>query len=69
MAAAPTSSRVRRMSLFIFRCPVSGENVQRWMDDDPEADSRSYVIVNCPACGRLHFVNRGTHKLLGHESE
>lgn len=45
------------MSHYILRCPVSGENVQRWIDD-----------VDCPACGKLHFANRSTRKLLGHES-
>lgn len=57
------------MSHYMFRCPVSGENVQRWVDDDPDGARNSCVIVDCLACGKLHFVNRSTHKLLGHENE
>lgn len=57
------------MSHYMFRCHVSGENVQRWVDDDPDGARNSYVIVDCLACGKLHFVNRSTHKLLGHENE
>lgn len=65
MATTPSGSRVRGISHYMFRCPVSGENVQRWIDDDPQVDGKSYVIVDCPACGKLHFVNRSTRKLLG----
>jgi hypothetical protein len=51
----------------IFRCPVFKENVQHWLDDDddPPADGESYEAITCPACARLHFVNRKTSKLLG----
>lgn len=57
------------MSHILFRCPVSGQNVHRLIDDDAQADGKSYVIVDCPARAKLHFVNRSTHKLLGHERE
>jgi hypothetical protein len=43
------------------------ENVQHWLDDDaPTQDKKSeYEAVSCPACTRLHFVNRSTGKTLG----
>jgi hypothetical protein len=57
------------MQPLIFRCPVFKENVQHWLDDDddPPADGDSYEAMTCPACTRLHFVNRKTGKLLGDE--
>ncbi|WP_198026631.1 hypothetical protein [Bradyrhizobium sp. ARR65] len=50
------------------RCPATGEYVQHWIDGDP-AGLDCFVAVNCPTCGKIHFINRITHKLLGHENE
>jgi hypothetical protein len=36
---------------FIFKCPITDQN--------------EFEGVTCPACTRLHFVNRKTGKLLG----
>jgi hypothetical protein len=34
-------------------------NVQAWFDDDTPADERlTYVSLRCPACARVHLVNR-----------
>jgi len=46
-------------------------NVQVWMPDAAladQTDSReadSYESVTCPACTRLHLVNKITGKILG----
>jgi hypothetical protein len=47
----------------IFRCPVFKEAVQRWLNDDDDPPA------TCPACTRLHFVNRKTGKLFGDEKK
>ncbi len=52
----------------MFRCPNTGMNVQQLVEDDPDPAHDVFVSVKCPACGRIHFVNLLTHKLLGHES-
>jgi predicted RNA-binding Zn-ribbon protein involved in translation (DUF1610 family) len=57
------------MANIVFRCPKSGQLVQEWMDEESYSGKDSYLPVNCPACGRTHFVNQATHKLLGHEDE
>ena len=57
-------------------CPFHQEVTIRIGDDAAETHAfyRARNIVksdgmNCPACGRTHFVNRNTSKLLGHEDE
>jgi hypothetical protein len=54
---------------FVFRCPVTLQNIQGWMDHDENAPDDEYEPVSCPACARLHFFNRKTRKMLGHDSE
>ena len=57
------------MANIVFRCPKSGQFVQNWVDEESNIGKDSYLPVNCPACGKTHFVNRNTSKLLGHEDE
>ena len=53
------------MASVVYQCPTTGQNVQAWFDDDtPADDSLTYVSLRCPACGRIHLVNR-TGKMLG----
>ena len=60
----------RRMSgRFVFKCPATFQHVQGYLDDDDNAREGEYEAVTCPACARLHFFNRKTGKMLGHESE
>jgi len=58
------------MAHVVFTCPQTDRNVHHWLDPvdekEPPADDK-YDAVSCPACARLHFVNRKTGKLLGHE--
>ena len=41
-------------------------NVQVWLPDATPPDrTDSYEAVTCPACARLHLVNKTTGKVLG----
>ena len=57
------------MAHILFRCPHTGLNVQHWLDEDaappPQEKNSRYEAIMCPACGKLHFVNRSTGKTLG----
>jgi hypothetical protein len=47
---------------------VTGIRVQHWLDDDdPTKPGDYYQSIVCPACARLHFVNRKTGRLLGQQ--
>jgi hypothetical protein len=55
------------MRPFIFKCPHTGFNVQHRLDDEapPAEPSAAYETVVCPACARLHFINKSNGRLLG----
>jgi hypothetical protein len=55
--------------LIIFRCPTSGLDVQTSLPRDEEASEGRYEGLTCLSCTQLHFVNRKTGKLLGHEKD
>ena len=57
------------MAHFIFRCPTTDINVQHWLDEDQDISENEYEGIICPACTRLHLINRKTGKLLGEEEE
>jgi hypothetical protein len=59
------------MANIIFRCPRTGMNVQIWLaKDDPATNqANGYESVTCPACTRIHFVNKTTGKLLGEKEK
>ncbi len=54
------------MENLVFRCTETGSDVQLRVSDLPSpADRRdSYEAVSCPACGRMHLVNRRTGRTL-----
>ena len=58
------------MAKLIFKCVRTGMSVQVWLpeaapNDSDNADSAdSYEAVTCPACGRMHLVNKTTGKML-----
>ena len=60
--AAPTAQAVSSVRIYgsvLYQCPTTGMNVQAWFDDDtPADDSLTYVSLRCPACARVHLVNR-----------
>jgi len=50
---------------FIFRCPVTGLNVQGSVaSSETEAH---YIAHACPACGGMHIVNPLNGKLMSEE--
>ncbi|UPJ29756.1 MULTISPECIES: hypothetical protein [unclassified Bradyrhizobium] len=52
------------------RCATSGEYVQHRFDAESNAARASFILVQCQGCGKNHFINRVTHKLLlGHEDD
>ena len=58
------------MAKFIFRCVQTGMNVQVWLPEAAPTDrADSYELVPCPACTRLHLVNRNTGRILGDKEE
>ena len=57
------------MANFIFRCPASGLNVQHQVHDDPDIAENEYEGIMCPACTKMHLLNRKTGKLLGQDDE
>jgi len=46
------------MRNFIFKCPNTGYNVQYHMEETDSQAQRPYVMVNCIACGGVHWVRR-----------
>ena len=58
------------MESLVFRCAQTGTNVQVWLADSmqPEHDD-SYEAVTCPACGRVHLINRKTGRMLGNKHQ
>jgi len=52
------------MAHFVFTCPETAMKVQQWLNDD-DALENEYEGIACPACTRMHFINRKTGKQLG----
>jgi hypothetical protein len=54
------------MANLIFRCVRTGLNVQVWLPEAAPTDrTDSYEVLTCPACARIHLVNKTTGKMLG----
>jgi hypothetical protein len=53
------------MEAFLFRCPMTKQNVQGWLADAPPRDGETYLPVQCAACRRVHHVNPATGRVLG----
>jgi hypothetical protein len=65
-ARGARSRQYGKMPKHIFRCTGTGLNVQVWLPDEaPAAHADSYEAVTCPACARVHLVNKTTGKTLG----
>jgi hypothetical protein len=50
------------MEAVIYQCPIMGKEVQAWFADAP-SDDHTYVSLRCPACARVHLVNRSGRAL------
>lgn len=58
------------METLTFRCDQTGSNVQFWISDPQPTDhADSYEAVACPACGRLHLINKTTGRALSDRIE
>jgi hypothetical protein len=57
------------MAHLVFTCPATSMKVQHWLDDDDDVPENEFEGIACPACTRLHFLNRKTGKLLGRDDE
>jgi hypothetical protein len=54
------------MAAFIYRCPVTGYNVQALAPDDlTKGGEDAFQSVTCTVCGRVHLVNPKTGKVVG----
>jgi hypothetical protein len=53
--------------LIIFQCPQTGMNVQTLLDKQEKDEAGIYDAVICPACTRLHFIDKSTGKALGQD--
>jgi hypothetical protein len=55
-----------KMARLIFRCTRTGMNVQIEMPETAPTDhADSYESVTCPACTRIHLINKATGRILG----
>jgi hypothetical protein len=53
------------MAAFIYRCPVTGYNVQGFVADDPiKGAGDVFRPVTCTVCAQVHLVNPKTGGLL-----
>jgi hypothetical protein len=54
--------------LIIFRCPLTGMDVQTPLQRQQESDpARAYEAFACPACTRIHFINTATGTVSGRD--
>jgi hypothetical protein len=53
------------MAAFIYRCPVTGYNVQAFVADDPTKVADAFRSMTCTVCARVHLVNPKTGKVVG----
>jgi hypothetical protein len=57
------------MTHVIFTCPTTGMDVQQWLEDGEDVTENEFELIACPACTKLHFLNRKTGKVLGQNDE
>ena len=48
------------MTPVIFICPITDLGVQYWLDDDENIPENEYEATICPACAKVHLINRKT---------
>ncbi len=55
------------MTPVLFRCPVTGLNVQGMVPHDIHAEPVGHVFVSvrCVACSQTHLVNPATREVMG----
>jgi len=65
----PTKAQAGWMADFIiFRCPYTGMNVQTDLPkQEIKKGERRFEAIACPACTKLHFINRENGRTLVHD--
>ena len=54
----------------VFTCPKTSMKVQHWLSDEDEGVSdNEYEGIMCPACTKMHLINRKSGKLLGQDED
>jgi hypothetical protein len=51
------------MAAVLYRCAATRQNVQVWFADDVP-DDNVYISLRCPACAKMHLVNRSGRTLM-----
>jgi hypothetical protein len=51
------------VSNIIFRCPITGMNVQHSISETTDIERDSIAAVACPACAGLHLLDLETGTL------
>ena len=54
------------MAAVIFICPMTDLSVQSWLDDD---DSQANEAILCPACAKVHLIDRRTGEPLSRKEK
>ena len=57
------------MAPFIFRCPITRQNVQGWIAEEVLEHADTYVPMQCTACRQFHHVSLATRRVLGSEDD
>ena len=47
-----------------FICPTTDFCVQHWLYEQDDISGNEYEVVPCPACTKVHLINRKTGKPL-----
>jgi hypothetical protein len=53
-----------RMTAVVFICPLTDLSVQHWLDEDEDVPENEHEVIVCPACTKVHLINRKTGKPL-----
>jgi len=57
------------MAPFLYRCPITGYQVQGFIAEDVSDEAEGYKAITCLACQQTHLVNPTTGKVLGDNDE
>lgn len=55
------------MPTFLYRCPVTGQNVQAWIAEATDQDT--HYSFSCLACSRVHLISPSTGKVVGGDED
>ncbi len=52
------------MTAVTFICPLTDMSVQHWLDEEENVPENEHEVIVCPACAKVHLINRRTGKPL-----